>query len=87
MGISSEKTAKTFNELDPKVEKTCCKFYASETMGIAVAGFSFEDYILNGVSALKIMIRRAQSTKVAQRITKKIGQGVKKEGRCLSCGM
>ena len=39
-------------------------------MGIAVVGMAFEDSLENGGTTFKLRFERAQSAKVAQRLTK-----------------
>ena len=80
-GMLMRKTAKTFEGVDRKAMKIYHKCHVSKTMGIAVVGMAFEDSLENGGVALKMLFHRAQSAKVAQRLTKnKKGEILRKKG-------
>ena len=75
------KNAKCFDELPPNIIKAYHKCHISKTMGIAVVGFAFEDSIENGGIALKMVLHRAQSAKVAQKLTRnKNGNVIRRKG-------
>ena len=75
------KTAKSFEDVERQVMKIYHKCHVSKTMGIAVVGFAFEDSLENGGTALKMLFHRAQSAKVAQRLTKnKQGKKLREKG-------
>jgi hypothetical protein len=53
----------------------------AKTMGIAVVGMAFDDNLENGGVAVKMLFDRAQSAKVAQRLTRnKAGKVLRKKG-------
>ena len=80
-GMLMRNTAKSFEDVERQVMKIYHKCHISKTMGIAVVGFAFEDSLENGGIALKMLFHRAQSAKVAQRLTKnKAGKKLREKG-------
>ena len=80
-GMLFRKTAKSFDELPKATIKAYHKCHISKTMGVAVVGIAFQDSLENGGNAFKLRFERAQSAKVAQRLTKnKNGDVLRKKG-------
>ena len=64
------KNAKYFEALPKNIFKAYHKCHISKTMGIAVAGIAFENTLENREIAFKIRFERAQTAKIAKRMTK-----------------
>ena len=75
------KSAKCFDELPKAVVKAYHKCHISKTMGIAVVAMAFDDSLENGGTAFNICFERAQSCKIAQRLSRnKKGEVLRKKG-------
>ena len=79
----TRKNAKTFEGVGMRAMKAYHKCHIAKTMGIAVVGMVFEDSLENGGTAIKMLFHRAQSAKVAQRLSKD-GKAKYHEGRAMS---
>ena len=72
---------KCFDELPKSVVKAYHKCHVSKTMGIAVVAMAFQDTLENGGTAIKLNFQRAESFKVAKRLTRnKNGDILRKKG-------
>ena len=74
--------AKSFDDLPPEASAAYHRCHISKTMGIAFVAFAFKDTIENGGIAMKLGLHRAQSAKIAQRLTRnKKGEILREKGQ------